>query len=701
MRQAPCLSPWGPWKKRYGRPLHRDIGMVAHYFTPAAKPMSQTRAFAPGSLTYRPDIDGLRAFAVLPVVLYHFGVPGFGGGFVGVDVFFVISGFLITSLIFGELKSGKFSILKFYERRVRRIFPALFTVIAATLAAATEVFFPRDLLRLAESAAATALFGSNFDFWQQSGYFDMGADLKPLLHTWSLAVEEQFYLVFPALLYLMHTRKRTTLLGLVTVLALASFALSVWAVGRYPSAAFYLAPYRTWELMLGAILALGEFPVPSSRWVGDALSLAGLTGIGWAVFAFTAATPFPGLNALFPCLGAASLIYVGEGRAGYVKRLLSSRPLVFVGLISYSLYLWHWPIHVFSKYVSVASQGASESAALIALSFCLAVLSWRYVERPFRRRDVFSRRQIFCIGGAAMAATLLVSGALFAFHGLPQRFSPEVRRIFSEADDVEPRRHGCFNLSPDAVRAGRACLVGDTHASGATFILWGDSHADAILPAVDAAAARVGRKGLFIAHGRCPPILHLSLTDEPTQRCAQLNDAALKLAEQKQISEVVLVARWAYYDQGTGYGPDANEVRHLIDLAPPAQGGESQHATFARMLERTVRALVIAGKKVVIVAPVPEAGIDVPETLALAAIHGSHIDRRPSAASYRARNAFVLDDLAALRMKYGVTVVDPAELMCATGHCELTRGGKPLYFDHHHLSVYGAQQLTGLFASLF
>ena len=202
--------------------------------------------------------------------------------------------------------------------------------------------------------------------------------------------------------------------------------------------------------------------------------------------------------------------------------------------------------------------------------------------------------------------------------------------------------------------------------------------------------AKVFLSRMAVARPSCTCLL----TDEPTQRCAQLNDAALKLAEQKQISEVVLVARWAYYDQGTGYGPDANEVRHLIDLAPPAQGGESQHATFARMLERTVRALVIAGKKVVIVAPVPEAGIDVPETLALAAIHGSHIDRRPSAASYRARNAFVLDDLAALRMKYGVTVVDPAELMCATGHCELTRGGKPLYVDHHHLSVYGAQQLS-------
>ena len=661
--------------------------------------MSQTNPSAPGSLTYRPDIDGLRAVAVVPVVLYHFGVSGFGGGFVGVDVFFVISGFLITSLIFGELREGEFSILKFYERRVRRIFPALFTVIAATFAVAIAVFFPRDLLRLAESAAATAFFGSNFDFWQQAGYFDVGADLKPLLHTWSLAVEEQFYLVFPALLFLMHTRSRTTLLMLVAALAIASFGLSVWAVGRYPSAAFYLAPYRTWELMLGAILALGDFPAPKPRWIGEVVSLAGLGGVAGAVFTFTAATPFPGTNALLPCLGAAALIYAGEGEAGYVKRALSARPVVFVGLISYSLYLWHWPIHVFSNYVSLSAQGPIQTVALIALSFVLAVLSWRFVERPFRRRDVFSRRAIFRIGGAAMAASLLLSGLLFALQGLPQRFSPDIRRIFAEADDVEPRRHGCFNLSPVAVREGRACTIGAGTAP--SFILWGDSHADALLPAVDAAARHAGREGLFIAHGRCPPLLHLSLTDEPTERCAQLNDAALQLALQKQISEVILVARWSYYDQGTGYGPDANEVRRLIDLDPPQQPDASQHAMFARMLERTVRMLVHSGKKVILVAPVPEAGIDVPETMALAAIHGSTQDRRSSLDSYRFRNAFVLDDLAKLHAKYGVTIVDPASVLCTTGRCAIMRDGRPLYFDHHHLSVFGALTLTGLFDPVF
>jgi peptidoglycan/LPS O-acetylase OafA/YrhL len=663
--------------------------------------MPQTRPSAPGSLTYRAHIDGLRAVAVIPVVLYHFRVPGFGGGFVGVDVFFVISGFLITSLIFGELREGAFSVLRFYERRMRRIFPALFAVIAASTVAATLFFFPRDLLRFAESAAATALFSSNFDFWQQAGYFDTAADLKPLLHTWSLAVEEQFYLVFPALLYLMHTRKRVSLLVLVAGLAVVSFALSVWAVGSVPSAAFYLAPYRTWELMLGAILALGDFPAPKSKWTCDALGVAGLASIGWAVFGFTAATPFPGLNALFPCLGAAALIYAGEGDGGVVRQGLSWRPIVFVGLISYSLYLWHWPIHVFSKYASGVPANGLQTGVLIALSFVLAVLSWRYVEMPFRRKQWVSRPMIFRFGGAAMVATLCLCGLLFALRGLPQRFSPDVQRILAEADDSESHRHGCFNLSPADVEDGRICKIGDAKATAPTFILWGDSHADALVPAVEAAAAREGRKGLFVAHGRCPPFLHVSLTDEPTERCAQFNDAALKVALGRNIKDVILVARWAYYDQGRGDGPDADETRHLIDLDPPAIRDVSQHAMFARMLQRTVRALIGAGEKVILVAPVPEPGIDVPEALANAAVHGVHSDQRPTLADYRVRNEFVLSDMADLRRQYRVTVVYPAQILCSSGRCALMRDGRPLYVDHHHLSVFGALKLSGLFSGQF
>ena len=652
------------------------------------------------SLSYRADIDGLRAVAVVPVVLYHFGVLGFGGGFVGVDVFFVISGYLITGLIYAELRGPGFSVLRFYERRIRRIFPALFAVIAAAMAAGILVLFPRDLLRLAESAAATTAFGSNFDFWQQAGYFDTGAALKPLLHTWSLAVEEQFYVVFPALLYFLHSRRRVTLMGLVIALGVASFIASLWAVGRAPTAAFYLAPFRTWELMLGAVLALGEFPAPKSRWLGEAISIAGLAAIAWAVFSFSVATPFPGANALFPCAGAAALIYAGAGKSTGTGRLLSSPAFVGIGLISYSLYLWHWPIHVFADYAAGRAMTGVETVLLIALSFALGYLSWRYVERPFRGSAI-SRRMIFNLAGAAVAATPVLCGLLFALNGMPQRFSPDIRRIFAEADDSEPRRHECFNRSAEDVVAGRNCAFGDLRAPAPTFLLWGDSHADAILPAIEAAARHAGRKGLFVAHGRCPPILALSLTDEPTGRCAQLNDAALALIQRDRIGEVILAARWPYYEQGTGFGPDASEVRHLIDLDPKAPQDADQHAGFARMLERTVRQLTAAHLRVVLVTTAPEPGFDVPQTLARDALHGTAFDRRLTRTQYVARNSFVLRDFAELRRRYGVAVIDLAAEMCATGRCALAADGKPLYIDHHHLSVFGAEHLTTLFERAF
>jgi peptidoglycan/LPS O-acetylase OafA/YrhL len=654
------------------------------------------------SLRYRPDIDGLRAIAVIPVVLFHYGVPGFSGGFVGVDVFFVISGYLITALIFGEMKTGEFAVFRFYERRVRRIFPALFAMMAATTVVATILFFPRDLMRYAESVAATALFGSNFDFWLQAGYFDAIAAVKPLLHTWSLAVEEQFYLVFPALLYIMHTQKRGTLLALVSGLAVVSFGLSVWAVRVYPDAAFYLAPFRTWELMLGAILALGAFPVPSSPWTRDALSLAGLALVGWAIVAFTAQTRFPGENALVPCAGTALLLYAGERDGALTTRALALSPIVFIGLISYSLYLWHWPIYVFATYETIGPLSTVGAALCIALSFVLAVLSWRYVERPFRaNRHLFTRPRLFRLAGAAMAASLVVAGVLYGLDGLPQRFTPDVRRILAGSFDAEKRRHDCFNRTPEDVARGDFCTVGDANALEPSFLFWGDSHADALLPAVEKAATEAHRKGVFIGHGRCPPMLDLMLTDEPTNRCARLNAEALKIALSPNITTVILAARWAYYDKGSGYGVDANETRHLIDLEPGAPKGETQHAAFARILGRTVKVLLAAGRKVVLVAPVPEVGVPVPETLAHAALAHRAVDIRPTLAAYRARQEGVLAALAELRQKYNVAIVDPAAALCAAGHCAVEAQGRPLYVDHHHLSAFGAKTISDIFGGIF
>src|SRR5438552_3781137 len=500
--------------------------------------------------SYRPEIDGLRALAILPVVLFHYRAPGFQGGFVGVDVFFVISGYLITSLIQSEMQRGTFSLGQFYERRVRRIFPGLFAMLAVVSATAYVLLFPIDLVRYAQSLFATALFGVNFEFWREAGYFDSFANQKPLLHLWSIAVEEQFYLLFPALLILLRhaaPRLRVAAVGFVFI---ASFALGAWGVSAAPVATFYLLPARAWELMLGALLALGAVPAIRSRLAAEILAVLGLILIGAAVFALSPATPFPGPAALLPCLGAALVVHAGHPGRTFVGRILAARPLVFIGLISYSLYLWHWPIFVFATYIDLREPSGAASAALIALSFVLAALSWRFIEQPFRKaRHRLARRVLF--PGAALAAGLTAASGAFAAatDGLPERLQPELRRIIAEQDDHEPRIDRCFGLTAADVREHRLCTIG---AAGVAprFLPLGRSHADAILPAVSEAAAKAGRAGLFAGGEACPPLLRVTT---PMPNCRAFNDAVMARLKDPRIEEVILESRWAKYAEGTAY----------------------------------------------------------------------------------------------------------------------------------------------------
>ncbi len=318
-------------------------------------------------------MDGLRAVAVLAVVFYHYGFWQVPGGFIGVDIFFVISGFLITCIIHREMADGHFTIRHFYERRIRRIFPALFAMLTVASIAAWFLLFPVDFEAYAKSLVATAFFSTNFEFWREVGYFDVAASLKPLLHLWSIAVEEQFYLLFPALLLLVGTSSRWKLLSVVGILLIASFAFSLWAVSDSSSTAFYLLPSRMWELMMGGVVALA--PLSSlSRWWHEVVALAGAALIAWAIWTYDRWMPFPGLPALAPCLGSALVIYAGVG-GNMVSRVLSAKPVVFVGLISYSLYLWHWPVLVFTQIAPNRALHPWEIYACVALSFALAIFS--------------------------------------------------------------------------------------------------------------------------------------------------------------------------------------------------------------------------------------------------------------------------------------------------------------------------------------
>ena len=672
-----------------------------------------------GALQHRSDIDGLRAIAVGLVILFHYGVPGFSGGFVGVDIFFVISGFLIGGIIDRELDAGRFSFLNFYERRVRRIFPALFAMLFVSAAAASALLYPADFIRFGESAAAAALFWSNIHFLNVAGYWDVAASSKPLLHTWSLAVEEQFYLIFPLILFAMRRWRRERRLVAVAVMLIASFAASVWAVQAMPTAAFYLAPYRFWEFLMGVgVMYLSSRPSAAqqraepgpthpfaqiSKWVPDRFAplASGMTAfVGLAMIITSAVTlsrgaAFPGVAAILPCLGTALLIHAGAAQQNVVARLLSQKPVVFIGLISYSLYLWHWPVYVFAQVWLFRAPTAWESMGLAALTFALSVLSWRTVEQPFRREQAVPRKPLFAAAAAAMLAVCLFSGAAGETNGLPQRFPPQVAQIVSQETATNRARARCFGIDPGKVSAERLCSLGVARAEKASFVLWGDSHAEAIMPAVADIAERSGRRGLFAGSPSCAPLQGVDRYDAP--QCRAFNDRVLStILAHKEITTVILMARWGKNAAGTAYGDEGNGFVPIGDDKGRAAKPSDNAAIFARGLYRTVSTLRAAGRHVLLIGPVPEIGWTVPQVLARLAQEHKDAQVAPPESAFYQREANVLPLFRTLAGEDGVSAVFPHYYLCTDGHCAVRKNGIPLYRDEHHLSPYGAKNLEPL-----
>lgn len=374
-------------------------------------------------MEYRKEIDGLRALAVLPVIFYHAGVEWLSGGFVGVDIFFVISGYLITSIILKELESETFTLIGFYERRARRILPALFLVMLVSIPIALWLLLPHELEAFAESMIAVVFFASNFLFWQESDYFAVDSEFIPLLHTWSLAVEEQFYILFPLLLLLVWRFGVKKLAFLIAGIAIVSmiWAEFFWRVDA--SGNFYLLPSRVWELMVGAGCGLYLYKrTPHSNLASQVLSLTGLVLVLLSLILLDDAKPFPSVYALVPVMGAALIILFAQSQT-WVAQCLSFKGLVGVGLISYSAYLWHQPLFAFARIYWIDGISNGAFITLVFLSLVLAYLSWHFVEKPFRDRQTFTQRQIFFFSLLVGGGLVFVAGTLIFFEGLPQRFA--------------------------------------------------------------------------------------------------------------------------------------------------------------------------------------------------------------------------------------------------------------------------------------
>lgn len=652
-------------------------------------------------MNYRPDIDGLRTIAVLPVVFYHAGVAGFPGGFVGVDIFFVISGFLITTIIHRELAEGRFSIIRFYERRARRILPALFAVIVASLVAGWFILMPEEFDQMGESILSALLFVSNMWFWRNAGgYFQNATDYLPMLHTWSLAVEEQFYIFFPLLLMALHRFARRLLVPAILLLVVVSFGLAAWATPRMPNPSFYLLPTRIWELGFGSLLALGLVRAEAPRALREAAGVLGLAGVLAPVFLYDSQMPFPGMAALPPVMGAALLIWTGTAGPVMASRLLSLRPMVWVGLISYSLYLWHWPIMAFvrNRLITVELEPAWQVATVLA-SLLAGWVSWRFIERPFRvplRAGGMTRARIFALSGAGMAGLGVLAGAVAVTGGMAtQRFSEAQLAALPQEPLRNPYRARCFGARP----ADRFCTFGtDDPDAPIEWFLWGDSHADAMLPALIDLAERQGVMLGFAGHSACAPlpgIRRMDIRDAGNVSCTRHNRTVMEFLQRTpSITTVFLHGRWALYTDGK-YSPSADGAGEVIlytnDQPVPGTGDYGRNtALIETILESTVNGIVVPGRQVILIGGIPEVKWDVPRRRATEILFGWPLPPVPTPDEVAARQATSTGVLERVASRTGSLYIPLAQPMCAGG-CVLFTETEMYYADDDHLSVLGAR----------
>lgn len=488
-------------------------------------------------INYRSEIDGLRALAVLPVIFFHAGFNTFSGGFVGVDIFFVISGFLITGIILRDIDAGVFRLSDFYERRARRLLPALIVVLLLSTPLAFHLMLAPDLYAYGKGLLAVATFSSNILFWQESGYFEGSAELNPLLHTWSLAVEEQFYLLFPLGLLFIGRARREVISVLLFGLIIASFLLAQWGSERYPSASFYLLPTRGWELLAGGILAvfLDHKQMTLPLWLQEIGAVAGLVLIVSSVFLLDESVPFPGFYALPAVLGTI-LIIAFAGSGTFIQKFLATKLLVGAGLVSYSAYLWHQPLFAFARNALGGELPFKVVVSLVCVTFGLAYLSWRWVESPFRNKSKVNTKWLFGSSVAALLCVLLLGGWIVVNDGFSSNLSPRQQALlaFSGYDHSANYRTGECLLKTDQKEADflESCVDKSSRT-----LIWGDSHAAALY----AGATEIAPLHFF-ARESCPPILGRAFASN--RYCESTNAHVLSIIESLSPQQVVLHANW-------------------------------------------------------------------------------------------------------------------------------------------------------------
>ena len=666
-------------------------------------------------MQYRKEIDGLRAIAVVSVILSHIGIQAFEGGFVGVDVFFVISGFLITSLILSDMAHGKFSFLDFYYRRSKRILPALFLTVMLTLLAGWYILLPVNYADLIRTALNLSVFSSNIYLSKVSGYFDTNSIHNPLLHTWSLSIEEQYYLIFPVLLIvifkLFENKKYVLKIVGYTLLAILSFSLfyAENKVRSKPDSAFFLLQTRMWELMIGSLAAYlvlfkhelisGVHPI-----IRRGLSYGAFAALCYAILTFNESTPTPGFLTLFPTLSTACLILFIH-QESYLYQVLTYRPVIFVGLISYSLYLVHQPLVAFSRYANVQFD-ALNIVLLLMVIFALGYLSWRFVEQPFRKISAQKKQTVLV--SSVLIIVFLFSALLLASKqlGFPDRFPPSINQISAKSTDLSMYPH-CAMSGKTADNA--LCIIGNK--DKVTTALLGDSHAYALASGFKQYAVDQNT-GVYLSSGAtCPPVLDVFRADMlKSTICEQKVKQSIDyVLSNPDIKNIVIVGRWSLYldkqlfdnqEGGKEYGRRA--YLDVIDNGHKVLHEEQKRKEL--LMEKyveTINFLIQSGKKVILVYPIPEVGWMTPLQMSRNMLYSNQAINPDYLVTtrydvYLNRHQKVINAFDQIAFSENFVRVKPDQVFCNTAvkdRCIASIKHVALYHDDDHLSEEGSNML--------
>ncbi|MDC0461705.1 acyltransferase, partial [Alphaproteobacteria bacterium] len=643
-------------------------------------------------MKYRAEIDGLRALAVVPVILFHAGFEIFSGGFVGVDVFFVISGYLITTILIEDIENKRFSIVNFYERRARRILPALFFVMLVCIPFAWMWMLPSQMKDFSQSLVAVSLFASNILFWRESGYFDAAAEEKPLLHTWSLAVEEQYYVLFPIFLILAWRFGKNRVFWMVVVMAAISLLLSEWGWRNKATANFYLAPTRAWELFAGSIAAF----IVQKQGVqkSNALALVGLAAIIFSIFFYDETTPFPSVYALVPVLGVVLLVLYAD-KETFAAKILSTKGFVGVGLISYSAYLWHQPLFAFARIRLLDNPPTMLMAGLSVMSVFLAYLSWKFVETPFRKKSNFGKKSVFILSMSGIFCALILGIIGHLQNGFEKRFDYSLIDLVG-MESKKPNIKKLFGCQEkDATNLDSIFCVVNGRVENPKIAIFGDSHADVIAMSLQ----HSGESFVVSSLGGCAPLINVDVVRGNLDRdvCRNLTLKQLDFVKSnRNIKEVLLVGRWSLYTSGD-YQSD---MKGYFLTTPSKQdiNQKTSREVFSKELQKTIETYQENGLKVSVLLQVPQQLYNPIKAITKTYLTGNKENKMllqtplTEHQKLQSFNRSVIDSIRASEANLRIINLD--ERFCDDSICRMLNDKSVLYRDNDHLSLTGAHYIS-------